>query len=147
MCHAMPFPLKPRCFPILVVTANVQPDDGFIAITIPVSLSAETTPTSYYSSGRNVLEAPDKQRKAKPVFGVYAAIERTRKITTQDTADESMHGAKDRKGKEGQIEWIMATASDAKGDLPMAMQKLGIPGAVAKDVGFFLGWIRKVNPV
>ena len=37
----------------------------------------------------------------------------------------------------------MATASDAKGWLPMWMQKLGVPGAVVKDVGLFIGWIRE----
>jgi len=35
----------------------------------------------------------------------------------------------------------MATASDAKGNLPMAVQKMGVPGAVVKDVGFFMKWV------
>lgn len=39
-----------------------------------------------------------------------------------------------------EIEWIMATASDAKGVLPMWAQKLGVPGAVVNDVGFFMKW-------
>lgn len=34
----------------------------------------------------------------------------------------------------------MATASDAKGNLPMAVQKLGVPGAIVNDVGFFIRW-------
>lgn len=34
----------------------------------------------------------------------------------------------------------MATASDAKGVLPMWAQKLGVPGAVVNDVGFFMKW-------
>ena len=34
----------------------------------------------------------------------------------------------------------MATASDAKGYLPMWTQKLGVPGAVVKDVGLFMKW-------
>lgn len=38
------------------------------------------------------------------------------------------------------IEWVMATASDAKGWLPMWVQKLGVPSAVVKDVGLFVGW-------
>ena len=37
----------------------------------------------------------------------------------------------------------MATASDAKGNLPMFVQKFGVPGAVLKDVGFFIGWTEK----
>ena len=35
----------------------------------------------------------------------------------------------------------MATASDANGWLPMWVQKLGIPGAIVKDVGYFMKWI------
>ncbi|QIW95525.1 hypothetical protein AMS68_001043 [Peltaster fructicola] len=38
------------------------------------------------------------------------------------------------------VEWRMATASDAKGNLPMWAQKLGVPGAVVKDVGLFMDW-------
>jgi len=41
------------------------------------------------------------------------------------------------------IEWTMATASDAKGWLPMWAQKLGVPGAIVKDVGLFIGWVAK----
>jgi hypothetical protein len=44
---------------------------------------------------------------------------------------------------EGDILWAMATASDAKGNLPMAVQKLGVPGAIVKDVGLFLGWVER----
>jgi len=43
----------------------------------------------------------------------------------------------------GDIEWIMATASDAKGNLPIAVQKLGVPGAIVNDVGFFMKWIAE----
>ena len=42
---------------------------------------------------------------------------------------------------DGQIDWIMATASDAKGWLPMWMQKIGVPGAVVKDVGLLMKWV------
>ena len=47
----------------------------------------------------------------------------------------------------GDIKWVMATASDAKGKLPMWMQKLGVPGAVVKDVGLVMKWLhdRRVN--
>ena len=39
----------------------------------------------------------------------------------------------------------MATTSDAKGWLPMYLQKLGVPGAVIKDVGLFMKWIDGVR--
>ncbi|EMD00543.1 hypothetical protein BAUCODRAFT_118302 [Baudoinia panamericana UAMH 10762] len=41
------------------------------------------------------------------------------------------------------VKWQMATASDAKGILPMWAQKMGVPGAVIKDVGLFIGWCAK----
>lgn len=44
------------------------------------------------------------------------------------------------------IEWTMATASDAKGWLPMWAQKLGVPSAIVKDVGLFLKWAHKKRP-
>lgn len=43
----------------------------------------------------------------------------------------------------GKVRWEMATASDAKGVLPMWAQKLGVPGAVVKDVGLFIEWTGK----
>lgn len=37
--------------------------------------------------------------------------------------------------------WEMATASDAGGNLPMFAQKMGVPGAVVKDVGLVMKWL------
>lgn len=39
--------------------------------------------------------------------------------------------------------WQMGTASDAGGNLPMFLQKLGVPGAVVKDVGLVIDWCEK----
>uniref|UniRef100_A0A0B7JPZ5 DUF3074 domain-containing protein n=1 Tax=Bionectria ochroleuca TaxID=29856 RepID=A0A0B7JPZ5_BIOOC len=55
----------------------------------------------------------DKQR-SKTVRGAYTSIERL-----METPDG--------------IEWVMATTSDAKGSLPPWMQKMAMPGPVAKD--------------
>ena len=41
------------------------------------------------------------------------------------------------------VKWQMATASDAKGVLPMWAQKMGVPGAVVKDVGLFMSWVAE----
>ena len=43
--------------------------------------------------------------------------------------------------EDGHLEWVMGTVSDAKGLVPMWAQQLGLPGAVAKDVGSFMKWI------
>lgn len=124
MCHAIPAPLQPRCFPVLVCTASTSPT-SFIAVTVPVDL--ESLPASFYTNSRNVKEGSDAQGRKKVVLGVYTAIENT-------YIDEK-----------GEIDWTMATASDAKGNLPMFAQKMGIPGAVVKDVTFFLNWIPTVD--
>lgn len=139
MCHSLPGPLSPRCFPILVLTAYTTPT-SFLAVTVPVNLSSAAAPlqAAYYSTGANTTDpkASDQQRK-KPVLGVYAAVETVRILGNG--------GAGEGEGKGGKIEWTMATASDTKGNLPMFVQKPNLPGAVAKDVGFFMGWIRGVD--
>jgi hypothetical protein len=124
MCHAIPPPLQPRCFPVLVCTAATS-ETSFLAVTAPVDL--ESIPASFYSSGRNTTEGSDAQHRKRPVMGKYSAVE-----TAYIDAD-------------GQIEWTMATASNAKGNLPMFAQKMGLPGAIAKDVRFFLNWIQTVD--
>ncbi len=45
--------------------------------------------------------------------------------------------------EDDEIEWTMATISNAKGWLPTRAQKMGVPGAIAKDVGFFMKWIEE----
>ncbi|KAM3415213.1 hypothetical protein BST61_g8744 [Cercospora zeina] len=41
---------------------------------------------------------------------------------------------------DGKITWSMGTASDAKGILPMALQKTQMANAVAIDVSYFIKW-------
>jgi Protein of unknown function (DUF3074) len=125
MCHAIPAPLQPRCFSVLVCTASTNPE-SFIAVTIPVDL----VELGYYATGKNVTSETDGQRRKQTVVGAYAAV-------------ETAYLEKDADGKEV-IDWTMATASDTRGNLPMVFQKMALPGAVVKDVGFFLRWIRKV---
>ena len=38
------------------------------------------------------------------------------------------------------VDWCMATTSDAKGKLPVWLQKKAMLGAIAKDVGLFIKW-------
>ncbi|KAI9880659.1 MAG: hypothetical protein M1830_001663 [Pleopsidium flavum] len=122
MCHKLPWPLSPRVFPVLVVTAKTD-RSGFIVVQIPASV--ESLPDSFYSNGRNLHEGDSALKKKRPVLGVYTSIERCRILPDL------------------KIEWIMATASDAKGWLPMWAQKLGVPSAVVKDVGLFIKWVEQ----
>ncbi|KAK5461242.1 hypothetical protein LTS15_003305 [Exophiala xenobiotica] len=152
MCHAIPPPLMPRCFCVLVATASITgkkgEEDEFVAVTVPVDLTGGATAAGpgtgtgtrtdgesekivgFYSTGRNMKEGEDAQRRKKVLMGLYTAVEVVRR--------------RDRE-RGGEIEWIMATSSDAKGNLPMWLQKMSLPGAIAKDVGFFLRWIKDVD--
>ncbi|CAM1506783.1 Fc.00g064240.m01.CDS01 [Cosmosporella sp. VM-42] len=56
------------------------------------------------------------------VRGAYTSVERLKEI-------------------EGGLEWTMGTVSDAKGIVPAWVQRMAVPGQIAKDVDMFLGWI------
>lgn len=141
MCHKLPNIVGPRCFPVLVITASCSPNE-FLAVTVPVDISQ--SPVAFYSNGRNKKEGTDSQMKKSVTLGEYCAVERVHKYPNQAThagKDGHVHSHGDA-GEE--IEWIMATASHTRGSIPMVMQRMGVPGAVAKDVGLFLKWIHKV---
>ncbi|OAP62345.1 hypothetical protein AYL99_04548 [Fonsecaea erecta] len=132
MCHGTPPPTSPRCFPVLVATASISADE-FLAVTVPVTLGTGVH-DAIYSSGRNTRDGKTSQQRKSVVLGVYTAIE----IVRRKDGDPNV-------GKNwDEVEWIMATASDAKGNLPMWMQKMGVPGMIAKDVSYFLKWIKTV---
>ncbi|MCJ1377437.1 hypothetical protein MMC17_000532 [Xylographa soralifera] len=124
MCHRLPFPLRPRVFAVAVVTAATSAPagagDGLLVVQVPVDMRGLAQ--ARYSNGRNVGEGQGVEGK-RCVVGTYVSVERARV------------------GVEGQIEWVMGTASDAGGWLPMWAQKMGVPGAVVKDVGLFVGWV------
>lgn len=144
MCHKLPPPLSRRVFPELVLTAKTGPL-AFIVVQIPVNL--ESFPEALYSNGRNIKEGDGEIKRKSLVQGyvmfpslilvhaqevdlmllyrVYTSIERCR-------VDEDQN-----------IVWAMATTSDAKGSLPMWAQKLGVPGAIVKDVGRLMRWISQ----
>lgn len=147
MCHKLPSPAAPRCFPVLVLTASVS-NDEFIAVTLPVNIS--TFPGAFYSNGRNHKEGHDHQTRKGVTIGSYVAVERVHKYPStrehaKDAKGQSIGREHSRADSGEEIEWVMATASHAKGNIPMAMQRMGVPGAIAKDVGLFLKWIRNVS--
>ncbi|KAG5972120.1 hypothetical protein E4U56_006345 [Claviceps arundinis] len=67
------------------------------------------------------IDAPGRNRA---VLGAYTSVERLRRTANG-------------------VEWIMGTVSDAGGIIPLALQKLAIPGQIAKDVDMFLTWIAE----
>lgn len=162
MKHKVPPPLKPRVFPVLQLVASAVPrggEDGgggagagasagagagerratgsaaspgtrrlgrvrdeFIVVSVTVEDFAEGAMKD--TAG---LSSADKKKGGGGglVIGAYAAVERVRRLPG------------------GEVEWLMATASDAKGVLPMWVQTKAVPGQIAKDVGLFLGWIAR----
>lgn len=66
MCHKLPFPLAPRVFPVLVITAETGVAE-FVVVQIPVNL--ESLPEAFYSNGRNLKEGRSALQKEKPVLG------------------------------------------------------------------------------
>ncbi|KAF2221445.1 hypothetical protein BDZ85DRAFT_17151 [Elsinoe ampelina] len=122
MCHSLPSPLNNRVFSVLVVKGrSTRSPLSFVTAQIPVDISR--VPVALYSTGRNREEGKGEQKKVVTP-GIYVSVERA------ELLDD---GSK--------VKWQMATASDAKGVLPMWAQKLGVPGAVVKDVGLFMDWV------
>ncbi|KAI9818170.1 MAG: hypothetical protein M1827_000795 [Pycnora praestabilis] len=119
MYHHIPWPLGNRAFSIVVITAKTGPS-SFIVVRIPVDIT--TLPLAFYSNGRHAREG-DATQKKNIVAGQYVSIERLRVLPDEN------------------IEWIMAVSSDAKGSLPMSVQKMALPGEIAKDVGLCIKWI------
>lgn len=123
MAHSIPPPLNNRVFSVLVCTARHASSDRFLVVQIPV-LAADVA-NAKYSNGKYKSSGATPQQKKDVTIGTYVSIERA------ELAED------------GGVRWQMGTASDAKGNLPMWAQKMGVPGAVVKDVGLFVEWTQK----
>ncbi|KAI6785636.1 uncharacterized protein J7T54_005970 [Emericellopsis cladophorae] len=111
--HKLPSPLAKRVFPVLQATTSLVGGDHREFLVVQINAG-------------DVVDHVDVSREYKAdgaaVRAKYTSIERVRET------DEG-------------IEWIMGTASDAEGFLPVWLQKMAMPKEVAKDVGMFLSWI------
>ncbi|KAK3956454.1 hypothetical protein QBC32DRAFT_250973 [Pseudoneurospora amorphoporcata] len=129
--------LKDRAFTVLQVTCSLLPREGestadvesksedsneILVINIPVS------DVENLATGTPAKEDPFRKDTVK---GSFVSVERIRKLPTTEN------------DRQAQIEWIMATASDARGSLPGWVQTMAVPGQIAKDVTLFLGWVAK----
>ena len=132
MLHELPTPLKPRVFTILIASgipttaAAASQRREFVTATVPLAPLPKDVKTAKYGPSSAVVHA------------AYVSVERV-----YEEEQEVVEGGDGVGGCSREIVWDMATASDAKGVLPMAVQKLGIAGAIVKDVGLFLGWAQK----
>jgi len=138
MAHNIPL-LDNRVFGVLVVRAltpsssstttttsdtafaSQSSTSSFVVAQLPLLLSS--VPSAPYASGSHRTTGSTSQHRSAITLGQYVSIERVKRL------------------EDGKIWWEMATASDAKGNLPIAVQKMGVPGAVVKDVGFFMKWV------
>lgn len=161
MKHKVPPPLKPRVFPVVQVICTAvaggrdgrsgvvarRPRDEFLVVSVPVAGFASGAGAGA-GAGAGPAPPPTQQDLAPVlsvekgvVVGAYASVERVRRLPSQ--------GPEAGGGEQGRIEWLMATASDARGVLPMWVQTRAVPGQIAKDVSLFLGWMnterRKTN--
>lgn len=113
MKHKLPFPLSERVFPELLVVAERAAGKEFVIVSIPIN-DMEQSPFAQYSKEKGV------------VLGRYSSVERIRL------------------GPEGgKIEWIMATASSAEGNIPQWATNAGLYRLVADDVKYFMEYIEK----
>ncbi|KAL9092456.1 MAG: hypothetical protein Q9159_000803 [Coniocarpon cinnabarinum] len=117
MCHELPGPLQNRVFCVLNTRAFTRAG-AFVVTQIPVDL--KKVPNAIYANGQNRTQGSNELKRAKATIGEYVSVER---VHEQD---------------DGNVMWEMATASDAKGWVPMSAQKMGVPGAIVKDVGLFM---------
>lgn len=125
MAHKIPPPLNNRVFSVLILTArSTSSPQSFLVIQIPVNISK--LDKALYSNGRHKNDGDSAIKKKDALMGEYVSIERCELVED---------------GKK--VKWQMATASDAKGNLPGWAQKMAVPGTVVKDVGLFIDWVQK----
>ncbi|CRG89834.1 hypothetical protein PISL3812_06873 [Talaromyces islandicus] len=128
--------ISPRTFISLVISAyEPQPDNtaahhqpGFYTVQIPLS---------FKTSSANLREKIKSVVPKNTIFAHYASVEHVSLLDSPPLASESAN-------RQRQIEWTMATTSDAGGLIPQWVQRSwtmgGVPKAVVADVGLFLGW-------
>ena len=94
-----------------------------------------------------VLQATASVRGRRDFLVVQIALREPEAGGGKNSSQDLVRGAytsveRVRETRDG-VEWIMGTVSDAKGVLPGWVQKMAVPGAVAKDVDMFLEWAAK----
>lgn len=145
MYHGIPFPFENRIFNTLVVSAKYS-GQGFIVVQLPVDKPAlpaavlERSLQDPATKKYRTRAADGAWKLSSPLTeGMYTSVERVLVGPLPSANDETAVI----KVGENQIMWEMATVSDAKGRIPSTMQKMAIPGQIAKDVGLFLGWVER----
>ncbi|KAJ4344776.1 uncharacterized protein N0V89_012520 [Didymosphaeria variabile] len=150
MHHSMPAPalLNDRVFTVLLVSfIPTRPVSGTLSqsidLQLPVDLSTFPPAVREQShvqvvNAKHIYKSPEsgtafqkKQDGRKIVEGRYVSLEKIAKVE-----------------KDGKMvsKWEMTTNSDAEGSLPLGVQKLGVPGAIVKDVPLAIKHIINNRP-
>lgn len=95
---------------------------------VQIPLDLKGVDAAIYSDHTNTThkDSDTNQKRKKVVVGQYVSVERC----TYNEVNQT-------------VSWDMATAADAKGDIPMWVQKPTMPGKIAVDVGFFAAFVEK----
>ncbi|KAF3920518.1 hypothetical protein ABW20_dc0108450 [Dactylellina cionopaga] len=123
--HHLPWPLNPRVFPILLILVSAVERKEFMVISIPIKIAPDAKGTN--TETQEIVPIIG----TKATVGQYVSVER---LIYEDPQGEF--------GKPTVV-WSMATASDASGNIPMALQRRVIGTSVFKDVEAFLDYVSK----
>ncbi|KAK6344320.1 hypothetical protein TWF696_007960 [Orbilia brochopaga] len=123
--HHFPWPLSERVFPILLILATAVSRRELMVISMPIKVASDVKGTNIKTQEIVTVISP------KATVGQYVAVERVmfQPATTNDAKPN--------------VIWDMATASDASGNIPMAVQRMGVGREIFKDVEAFLDYANK----
>ncbi|GFF33687.1 hypothetical protein IFM46972_03982 [Aspergillus udagawae] len=130
--------IAPRTFISLVISADLPKfnPQGFMTVQIP--LTAKSTDAIPHEIREKIASAAPRNA----VFASYASVEQVVSVPTPAVTSNSV--ARGRTGDANQLEWTMATTSDAGGAIPRWIQRSwtmgGVPKAIVADVGYFIRW-------
>lgn len=144
--------LRDRIFPVLQMTCSavgpensrpqsshsprqsnlIQTDPSGNSTLIPEFLVVSVT-VADFATEATPPEIAQLSRRSDIVVGSYVSVERFRLLPTI-LANSRGTGA---------VEWVMATASDARGMVPTWLQTPAVPSQIAKDVPLFLQWLQR----
>lgn len=114
--------IAPRSFVVLAISADC-PNNAFVTVQMPLA-------SQNHASGSVPKPLHDKIVGAAPRNAIFASYTSVEQVVLQAESD--------------QIEWTMATTSDAGGAIPQWVQRSwalgGVPRAIVADVGLFLRW-------
>ena len=140
--------ISPRTFISLVISASLPPNspvtdsNGWITVQIPMSYEQDANNVPESIRARIVADAPKNT-----IFASYASVERLVSLSPPIRNAGNMDMIRTQSRSRRKIEWTLATTSDPGGSVPQWVQRSwtlgGVPKAVVKDVGLFIGWVAQ----